>query len=113
PRALSDLAQGKPAEIKKVEIDKQEFDRMRASLRDAVKDTADGEKVDAILAFATDPEIVKSPAATKAVLAEALVQSLTTKDLRRAQEALSRIRDSSELFAEEEYRASVTRVKDL
>ena len=56
----------------------------------------DGEKVDAILAFATDPEIVKSPAATKAVLAEALVQSLTTKDLRRAQEILGRIRDSLE-----------------
>jgi|GEM_PF-4155081 len=110
---LSDLAQGKPAEIKKVEIDKQEFDRMRASLREAVKETADGEKVDAILAFATDPEIVKSPAATKAVLAEALVQSLTTKDLRRAHETLSRIRDSLELFGEDEYRASLGRVKDL
>jgi hypothetical protein len=110
---LSDLAQGKPAEIKKVEIDKQEFDRMRASLRDAVKETANGEKVDAILAFATDPEIAKSPAATKAVLAEALVQSLTTKDLRRAQETLSRIRDSLELFGEDEYRASLGRVKDL
>lgn len=98
---------------KKVEIDKAEFDRMRTSLREAVKDTADAEKVDAIIAFAGDPEIIKSPAAMKAVLAEALVQSLTTKDVRRAQTTLRRIHDSAELFAESEYKASVSRVKDL
>ena len=95
------------------EIDKQEFNRIRQSLRDAVKETAEGEKVDAILAFANDPEIMKSPAATKAVLAEALVQSLATKDIRRAQTTLRRIRDSRALFGEEEYRASVSRVKNL
>ncbi|WP_254510762.1 hypothetical protein [Anatilimnocola floriformis] len=98
---------------KKTEIDKVEFDRMRKSLRDAVKDTAEAKKVEAILAFASNPEISKSPAAMKAVLAEALVQSLVTKDLRNAQTTLRRIQDSAELFADNEYKASVSRVKDL
>jgi hypothetical protein len=100
-------------EVKKVEVDKAEFDRMRASLREAVKDTAESEKVDAILAFASNPEIIKSPAAAKAVLAEALVQSLATKDVGRAHTTLDRIRKASQLFADNEYYGSVTRVKNL
>jgi hypothetical protein len=101
------VSQQPPAEPK-IEIDQQEFKRMRTSLQEVTKDIPEGERVDAILAFANNPETLKSPAAMKAVIAEALVQSVATKDAVRAGNTLRRLRNSAQLFTAEELSASIT-----
>lgn len=96
------LNQTQAAEVTMVEIDMKKFNAMRESLRESVKATSSDEKIEAILAFGKNPEVLKSPEAIKAVYAEAFMLSMEADDYESAKNVYERMKSFPSLFSSNE-----------